>query len=54
MKKTLLMFKEGSTFPISDQGVYGQISEVRPNPKRTVEYGVAFPIKVKIRTNKEG
>ena len=53
MKKSLLMLKEGSTFPIIDREFYGRVREVRPDPRRTVEYGIAFPIKVKIRMNGE-
>ena len=47
MKKSLFMLKEGSTFPSSDQKFYGKIEEVRPEPKRVVEYGIAFPIKMR-------
>jgi len=54
MKRSLLMFKEGSTFPIIDRGIYGRVYDVRPNPKRTVEYGIAFPIKIKTRKDGEG
>jgi hypothetical protein len=47
MKKSLFMLKEGSTFPSSGQKFYGKIEEVRPEPKRVVEYGIAFPIKMR-------
>jgi CRISPR-associated protein Csm4 len=47
IKKSLFMLREGSTFPSSDQKFYGKIEEVRPEPKRAVEYGIAFPIKMR-------
>lgn len=47
MKKSLFMFKEGSTFPLLDLEFYGGVKEVRPAPKRVVEYGLAFPVKMK-------
>lgn len=47
LKKSLFMLKEGSTFPSSDQKFYGKIEEVRPEPKRVVEYGIAFHIKMR-------
>lgn len=47
VKKPLFMLKEGSTFPCSDQKYNGKIEEVRPEPKRVVEYGIAFPINMR-------
>ncbi|MFZ2071653.1 MAG: type III-A CRISPR-associated RAMP protein Csm4 [Halobacteriota archaeon] len=47
VKKPLFMFKEGSTFPILDQKFYGKTEEVRPKPQRAIEYGIAFPIKMR-------
>jgi len=47
MKKSVFMFKEGSTFPLLNLEFYGGVKEVRPAPKRVVEYGLAFPVKMK-------
>ncbi len=47
MKRALMIFSEGSTFPLLDQEFYGGVKEVRPAPKRVVEYGIAFPIKMR-------
>jgi CRISPR-associated protein Csm4 len=52
-KKSLLMLKEGSTFPIIDREFYGKVREVRSDPRRTVEYGISFPIKVKTGIREE-
>lgn len=45
-KKSLFMFKEGSTFPSLDQTQYGKIECVSNNPI-VFEYGYAFPVKVR-------
>lgn len=45
MKKSIWVFKEGSTFPIHDQKICGKVAYVRKNPD-VVEYGVAFPIRM--------
>ena len=47
LKKSLFVLKEGSTFPSSDQKFNGKIEEVRHEPKRVVEYGIAFPINMR-------
>ncbi len=47
MKKSVFMFKEGSTFPLLNLEFYGGVKEVRPAPKRVVDYGLAFPVKMK-------
>jgi len=46
IKKSLFMFKEGSTFPDIGRSFYGRIEKVRENPD-VVEFGYSFPIKVK-------
>lgn len=43
MKKGVMVFKEGSTFSIHDQSVYGKVVYVREDPD-VVEYAIAFPI----------
>ncbi|MEA3325659.1 MAG: type III-A CRISPR-associated RAMP protein Csm4 [Euryarchaeota archaeon] len=43
MKKSIWVFKEGSTFPIHDQKICGKVVYVRENPD-VVEYGIAFPV----------
>ncbi|RLG25831.1 hypothetical protein DRN85_04790 [Methanosarcinales archaeon] len=49
MKKEFMMFSEGSTFPLLDQEFYGGVKEVRPAPKRVVEYEIAFPVGMRSR-----
>lgn len=43
MKKSVRVFKDGSTFPIRDQKICGRVVYVRENPD-VVEYGIAFPV----------
>jgi len=45
MKKSIRVFKEGSTFPIRDQKICGKLVYVRENPD-VVEYGIAFPVRM--------
>ncbi len=45
MKKSIRVFKEGSTFPIRDQKICGKLVDVRENPD-VVEYGIAFPARM--------
>jgi CRISPR type III-A-associated RAMP protein Csm4 len=45
MKKSIWVFKEGSTFPIHDQKICGKVVYVRENPD-VVEYGIAFSVRM--------
>jgi len=45
MKKSIWVFKEGSTFLTHDQKICGKVVYVRKNPD-VVEYGVAFPVRM--------
>lgn len=45
MKKSIWVFKEGSTFPIRDQKICGKVVYVRENPD-VVEYGIAFSVRM--------
>jgi len=45
MKKGIWVLKEGSTFPIHDQKIYGKVVYVREGPD-VVEYGIAFPVRM--------
>jgi len=47
MKKEIVMFNHGSTFPTIDKKYFGKVEYVRDNPPM-IEWGFAYPVKVEI------